>query len=173
MRKYWILIICLLLVIAGIIVWITGPISVDWSMTAYLIAADGTIESSFPITIQGKIRDSKKIENMADLFLDIEVPKDFRYSFGNSDDALPAWNGTEFEGGNPNDLRTVSSTYDKETNWTSNCYYVINPELGYFVAYWPDEGFYLVAATDTDVKTSDVIAHFHLYFDAWGISAGE
>lgn len=172
MKKYWILIICVLFVAAAIIVWITGPVRVDWNMTAHLIAADGTAERSFPITIQGKIRDSKHSEKMVDLFLDIEVPRDFRYWFISSDSGNPAWKGTELKGGNPDDLRASDDTYDTETNRPRLCHYLINVKLGYFLAYWPDDGSYLVAATDPEVKTADVIAHFRTYCELWGIATG-
>ena len=170
MRKYWILIIGLVLVIAGIIIWITGPVRMDWNMTAYLYSTDGTVKNSFPITVQGKIKDDEKRENSAYLFLDIDLPKDFRYSFADpGDNGWPAWDGTELKEGDSNDLRTAVFTYDAETNSSSDCQLLINAKLGYFVAYWPEGNCYLVAAKDPDVQAADVIAHFEAYFDVWNV----
>lgn len=174
MRKCLLLILCILLIGAVFFIWFFRPKTVDWNMTAHMFTQDGTAESSFPITIAGRIQDDRDNEKLAYLYLSIDFPDDFRYTIPSSDDANPGYKGTEFKDGNPDNLRTSDVFYNKETNTIGSLRYVINAELGYFLAYWPDDGSYLVAATDPDVTVSEVIAHFQPYCDElWGISNGE
>lgn len=175
MRKCLLLILCILLIGAVFFIWFFRPETVDWNMTAHLFTQDGTAESSFPITITGKIQDDRDNEKRVDLFLDIDLPDDFRYTIPGPDGGDSARKGsTMFKDGDPNDLYSGGLAYDKEANSLSALYYAINAELGYFLAYWPDDGSYLVAATDPDVTVSEVIAHFQPYCDElWGFSHGE
>lgn len=130
----------------------TPTASVDWSMTAHLITADGTVEQSFPITVQGSV-------NEARLYLDIELPNDFRYRFSDpdSDGSATIKYGLE----QPGDLCTALFTYDCEANEPAASYYAINTEKEYFLACFDNsDGYYLVAATDPDVDGLTVTEHF-------------
>lgn len=150
------------------------PGTIDWSMTTYLFAADGTAETSFPITIKGRIKDMEDSQLLVNLLLEIDFPEDFRYRHVVPDTGDIGWNGTELKDGDPDDVRVATHTYDCEANKPAICHYLINPELGYFLACWPnDDGSYLVAAADSNVTTADVLAHFQPYCELLGISAGE
>ena len=177
MRKCIIFTICLLLSASLLAACgsdeqtVSHKASVDWNMTAHHFSTDGSIVNSFSIKVQGEITDNEKTETMAYLFLDIDLTKDFRYSFADpGDNGWPAWDGTELKEGDSNDLRTAVFTYDAETNSSSDCQLLINAKLGYFVAYWPEGNCYLVAAKDPTVQASDVIAHFEAYFDVWNVN---
>ncbi len=159
------LVLCIALLIAAIIFWVRSPDSantyVSWNMTAYLITADGTVQQSFPITIQGNIQDDKENEYAVTLNLDIEVPQDFRYSF--VDESVKyAFKGDLTTATHPDDIRAPVSNYDSEANKPAFGQSFINTELRYFMAHWPDTDLYLVAS-DSGVDPADVLEHFKPY----------
>lgn len=155
-------ILCFFFICAAIIAWILWPVKIDWSMTAYVIAADGTVESSFPITIEGKIEEAGGRKFFT---IDYDVPREFRYWFSTPEGIgdPEVWiRGLAVT--DPCDTLVYGSAYDCKENMSIGCYYVYNTELGYFLATWDNsDGSYLVAATDPDVETQDLIAHFDAY----------
>lgn len=172
MRKYLIPILSLLLIFAAIAILVTRPVTVDWGMTAYLIAPDGTVESSIPITIDGKIQETNGRKFFT---INYGVPEKFRYRFSTAGGAGdPEVQIKGLTGNDPGDTLVRGNAYDCIENIGVDCYYVYNVDLGYFMATWDNgDGSYLVAATNPDVKPVDLIAHFLPYCEALGITASE
>ena len=138
------------------------PMTIDWSMTAYQVADDGTVQESFPITIQGDLteKDGSVYESLV-----IDLPKSFRYSFGNSNpEGNPA---LKFPMAKPGDICFSNLVYDSVKNRSASCYYALNTEKGYFVAYWRESvGYTLVAAVDSGVQPAEILSHYEDFLKA-------
>lgn len=173
MRKFKFLFLLILLISIMFFIIAFRSEAVDLHMTAYLFAKDGSAQRSFPVTIQGKIRDDRDHELIAYLYLDIDFPDDFCYTIPTPDTSVPAYKGTELRGGDPNNLRTCVFVYNKEANTMSSANYVINVKQGYFLAQWCEDGSYLVASADPTIPFSDVIAFFQPYCELWGVPSEE
>ena len=62
MRQHIIRTICLLLAVTICVIAVitlSGQKKVNWDMTAYVVAEDGSVTDTFSMTIKGKIKDSK------------------------------------------------------------------------------------------------------------------
>lgn len=173
MRKFKFLILLILLISIMFFIIAFRAETVDLHMTACLFAKDGSAQRSFPVTIQGKIRDDRDHDLRVYLYLDIDFPDDFCYTIPASDTGAHAFKGTELRGGDPNNLRTRVSVYNKEANTMSSANCVINVKQGYFLAQWSEDGSYLVASADPNIPVSDVIAFFQPYCELWGVASAE
>lgn len=171
-KRILIPILCLLLILAAVGAWILLPTRIHWNMTAYLVKADGTVESSFPFTADGKIEEKHDRKWFT---IDYDVPREFRYSFttpGGSGDP-EVWI-KDFTPPDPNDTLVWGTGDDREEDQIVECHYVYNLELGYLMITWKNSDHsYLVAATDPDVQVLDLIAHFQPYCEALGVTASE
>ena len=166
MRKTLILLVSFVLFISIIAGCKSAPklpvnLTVDWSMTAFLIRADGTVTDTFPVTITGTIR---KEETESYLKLDIDVPKDFRYSFKIAEpDGDLCFNALALQ---PGDFILGSYTYDRIKNAPAMSNWAVNTEKEYFISSWGEEfGQYLVGSTDPDVMPEDIIEHFERFVE--------
>ena len=132
------------------------PMTIDWSMTAYQVSDGGTVQKSFPITIQGDLteKDGSVYESLV-----IDLPKSFRYSFGNpNSEGNPA---LKLPITNPGDICFSNLVYDSVKNGSASCYYALNTEKGYFVAYWGESiGYTLVATVDSNVPPAEIMNHY-------------
>lgn len=143
---------------------------VDWIMSCHRIAADGTRIETFPLTLKGKIKDVENKEEMVNLFLEMDFPIGFRYRYVQSDTGDFGYKGTIIAEGDPNVIFGITHTYDSVENRATVCYYCIDPELGYFLAYWLDgDGSYLASSTDSAVTAQDILEYFRPYIENWGI----
>lgn len=131
-------------------------LSVNWSMTAYLVGPDGSVQKSFPMTVQGKIEQG---ETVSYLRVEITTPEDFSYSF-----VIPDPNGyisqkeDFFRDG---DYRMGGFCYNKEDNDGAGFDGMINTEKEYLIIYWnEDPGYFLVAATDANATNADISNYF-------------
>lgn len=145
------------LIVATLLYFVfSNPVSdtLDWTMTAYQITADGAVENSFSMTINGSILNKN---NKTYLSLNVSLPDSFRYMF---DDAAPDGDPvTGITAGG--DLLAASYTYDREENTPAFCNYAINAEKGYFIAWWGEDWRdCLVAATDPTTTPADIMTHF-------------
>lgn len=168
MQKYLVLFLCLVLLVSVAAGCDTAPDAsvpytptsgtLDWTMTAYQITADGAVENSFSMTISGSILDK---DDRTYLSLSISLPDTFRYQFANADPDGDPVMGITASG----DLYAARYTYDRVANTPAFCNYAINAEKGYFLAWWGEEfGDYLVAATDPATTPADIMAHFEEYW---------
>ena len=158
MRRFLRLLISFVLLFS-VTVGCTPDVAVDWNMTAFLVKEDGTVAKTFDITVSGTI---EKEEAANYVKLDIELPKDFRYSFAKTEDRGDVCvDGRAYQ---PGDFVTNGYTYDKVTNAPTAVSWAVNTEKEYFTAYW-GEGFgqYLVAATDPDVTPGEIMEHFEKF----------
>lgn len=129
--------------------------TVDWDMTAFVVQEDGTVEDTFPMTIIGTIR---REETESYLDLEIDVPREFRYSFKAEDDGYYCINSKARQSG---DFILSCYTYDKSENAPAYIEWAVNTEKEYFIGYW-GKGYdrFLVAVADPDATPEDVMEHF-------------
>ena len=136
----------------------SSDVAVDWNMTAFLVKEDGTVTKTFSIAVSGTI---EKEESASYLKLDIELPKDFRYSFARAGKNGNICAGRAYHSG---DFVTNGYTYDKVANAPAAASWAVNTEKEYFIAYWGEDfGRYLVAATDPDITPEEIMEHFEKF----------
>lgn len=170
MRKVLILLVSLVLFTSILAGCKSAPklpvnLTVDWSMTAFLIRSDGTVTDTFPMTISGTIR---KEETDSYLDLDIDVPEDFRYIFYAEDGGSPCLDSQSHQSG---DFILGGCDYDRIKNAPAMSYWAVNTEKEYFISYWGAEfGQYLVAATNPDVTPAEIMEHFEKFVELYSIN---
>ena len=129
------------------------PMTIDWSMTAYQLSDGGTVQKSFPITIQGDLTEKDSSVNAS---LRIDFPEYFPYRWGTTDG-----NDIEFPLSKSGDFCSLAHIYSCEENAPAFCYYALNTEKGYFVAYWGESvGYTLVATVDSNVPPAEIMNHY-------------
>ena len=141
--------------------------AVNWDMTAYSLNRSGAVISTSTMSIRGYIQEQTELYSY--LVLDIDFPEDCRYAFN-----IPQPYGTigyRLRMDNPNDLAIPTYVYDKLRNLSAWGHLAISTENEYFLSKW-DEGnaSYLVACTDPDVSSLDLLTYFWDYLESAGLT---
>ena len=141
--------------------------AVNWEMTAYSLNRSGAVISTSTMSIRGYIQEQTELYSY--LVLDIDFPEDCRYAFN-----IPRPYGTigyRLRIDNPNDLAIPTYVYDKLRNLSAWGHLAISTENEYFLSKW-DEGnaSYLVACTDPDVSSLDLLTYFWDYLESAGLT---
>ena len=136
--------------------------TVDWEMTAFMLAADGTVMGTSTMSIHGYISEHSDIYSY--LVLDIDFPEGFRFQASipgpYGDIAIHAWTD------DPNVYNFSGCPYDTVTNGFARGDMLINTEKEYFASAWElGDVRYLVAATDPNATAEEVFAHFWKYLE--------
>ena len=136
--------------------------TVDWEMTAFMLAADGTVMGTSTMSIHGYISEHSDIYSY--LVLDIDFPEGFRFQA-----SIPGPYGDiaiHARTDDPNAYNFGGSPYDTVTNDFARGDMLINTEKEYFASAWElGDVRYLVAATDPNATAEEVFAHFWKYLE--------
>lgn len=136
--------------------------AIEWKMTAFMLAADGTVMGTSTMSIHGYISEHSDIYSY--LVLDIDFPEGFRFQA-----SIPGPYGDiaiHARTDDPNDYIFGGSAYDTVTNGFARADMLINTEKEYFASAWElGDVRYLVAATDPNATAEEIFAHFRNHLD--------
>lgn len=138
-----------------------GTLSVDWSMNATWVMANGEKISDHNMTVKGTIREKYGITY---LNLGVDVGQNFPYQF-----ILPQPDGYVVgtrlvqADGDYNTAAHVQDVSTKETVWSA---WAVSTTKEYFIFVLPDHpDKFLVGATDPNVTAKQILDYFDLFVD--------
>ena len=137
------------------------PISLDWSMKALWVMANGDRRSSHSMTVKGTIVNHT---NTTYLDLKIDVGQNFPYQFILPEpDGYAAGTRLVQAEGDYNTAGYVQDVATKETVWSA---WAVSSEKEYFIFVLPDHpDKFLVGATDPNVTAKQILDYFDLFVD--------
>ena len=138
-----------------------GTISVDWSMKALWVMANGDRRSSHSMTVKGTIVNQT---NTTYLDLNIDIGQDFSYKFILPEpDGYAAGTRLVQAEGDYNTAGYVQDVATKETVWSA---WAVSTTKEYFIFVLPDDpSMFLVGATDPNVTAKQILDYFDLFVD--------
>ena len=138
-----------------------GTLSVDWSMNATWVMANGEKISDHNMTVKGTIREKYGITY---LNLGVDVGQNFPYQFIlPQPDGYVAGTRLVQADGDYNTAAHVQDVSTKETVWSA---WAVSSEKEYFIFVLPDHpDKFLVGATDPNVTAKQILDYFDLFVD--------
>lgn len=137
---------------------------VDYTMQAYLVNAEGEVQETLEISVNGYIHGEK--DKRPKLDLSIILPESFRYRYDKPDQGMSA----SFSGVYDDLSYYVWAGYslDMDTSEAIFGIYAMCVVEEYLIMDWDDdESLYLVAATDRYTAPKEILDYFEGYLDMY------
>ena len=137
-----------------------ADLTVDYTMQAALITAEGEITETFEITVRGNIYGAKDLH--CEMELSVLMPESFRYRYHTPNEGT----ATSFSGINDELPYYVwwGYGYDAVANKPVMGSYAMSVEKEFLIMDWDDgQDLYLVAAADLNADFAAVLEYFDSY----------